>query len=153
MTVIFRGLAGAVMALALVLVPTVFTIGSAQAQTYTERALFFAGLPDGRYSLRRLVRDAQGNLYGTTYLGGYPCGGYDNNGCGTARVTLPTTTPTGTVTFMDGSTELGTGTLAKGKASVSTSILSAGSHNITATYAGTANISGSTSSVLVQTVN
>lgn len=71
----------------------------------------------------------------------------------TATVTSPTTTPTGTVTFMDGSTELGTGTLAKGKASYSTSTLSAGSHNITAVYGGTANISGSTSPVLVQAVN
>jgi uncharacterized repeat protein (TIGR03803 family) len=71
----------------------------------------------------------------------------------TATVTSPTTTPTGTVTFKDGSTVLGTGTLAKGKASYSTSTLSAGSHNITAVYEATANISGSTSPVLVQTVN
>jgi len=71
----------------------------------------------------------------------------------TATVTSPTTTPTGKVTFMDGSTVLGTGTLAKGKASYSTSTLGHGSHNITAVYAGTANIIGSTSPVLVQTVN
>ena len=71
----------------------------------------------------------------------------------TATVTSPTTKPTGTVTFMDGSTVLGTGTLAGGKASYSTSSLSAGSHNITAVYSGTSNISGSTSPVLVQTVN
>lgn len=71
----------------------------------------------------------------------------------TATVTSPTTTPTGTVTFMDGSTELGTRTLAKGKASYDTSTLSVGSHNITAVYEGTADISGSTSPVLVQTVN
>ena len=71
----------------------------------------------------------------------------------TATVTSPPATPTGTVTFMDGSTTLGTGTLAKGKASYSTSNLSAGSHNITAVYAGTADISGSTSAVLVQTVH
>jgi uncharacterized repeat protein (TIGR03803 family) len=70
----------------------------------------------------------------------------------TATVTSPSTTPTGTVTFKDGSTELGTGTLAKGKASYRTSTLSAASHNITAVYAGTANIVGSTSPVLVQTV-
>jgi uncharacterized repeat protein (TIGR03803 family) len=70
----------------------------------------------------------------------------------TATVTSPTT-PTGTVTFKDGSTVLGTGTLASGNASYSTSTLSAGSHNITAVYNGTANISGSTSAVLVQTVN
>ncbi len=71
----------------------------------------------------------------------------------TATVASPTTIPTGTVIFMDGSTELGTGTLAKGKANYSTSTLKAGSHNITAVYEGTANIDGSTSMVLVQTVN
>jgi hypothetical protein len=42
----------------------------------------------------------------------------------TATVTSPTTTPTGTVTFMDGSAVPGTGTLAAGKASYSTSVLS-----------------------------
>ncbi|MGB0048040.1 MAG: choice-of-anchor tandem repeat GloVer-containing protein, partial [Terriglobales bacterium] len=71
----------------------------------------------------------------------------------TATVTSPTTTPTGTVKFMDGATELGTGKLKKGKATYSTSTLSEGSHNITAVYEGTADISGSTSPVLVQTVN
>ena len=71
----------------------------------------------------------------------------------TATVSSPTTTPTGKVKFMDGSKELGTGTLKKGEASYSTATLSAGSHNITAVYAGTADIDGSTSPVLVQVVN
>lgn len=71
----------------------------------------------------------------------------------TATVNSATTTPTGSVTFMDGSTALATKTLAKGNASYSTSTLGAGTHNITAVYEGTANISGSTSPVLVQTVN
>ncbi len=71
----------------------------------------------------------------------------------TATVTSPTTTPTGTVKFMDGSTELGTGTLKSGKATYATKTLSQGSHNITAVYTGTANIGGSTSPTLVQTVN
>ena len=71
----------------------------------------------------------------------------------TATVTSPTTTPTGKVTFMDGSTALGTETLASGKASYSTSTLAVGSHNITAVYAGNADVAGSTSPILVQTVN
>lgn len=71
----------------------------------------------------------------------------------TATVTSPTTTPTGAVTFMDGSNALGTVNLAGGKASFSTSALSTGSHSITAVYGGTANIIGSVSAVLVQTVN
>ena len=71
----------------------------------------------------------------------------------TATVTSSTTTPVGTVTFMDGSTVIGTGTLAGGKASYSTSTLASGSHNITAAYGGTTNITGSTSTQLVQVVN
>ena len=73
----------------------------------------------------------------------------------TATVTSPTSKPTGTVTFVDGSEALATGIVAagSGKASYSTSALSAGSHNITAVYDGTPNIKRSTSPVLVQTVN
>jgi hypothetical protein len=70
----------------------------------------------------------------------------------TATVTSPTCTPSGTVTFMDGSTELGTGNIVRGTVSYKTSTLSAGTHNITAVYEGKANISGSTSPVLTQTV-
>jgi hypothetical protein len=54
---------------------------------------------------------------------------------------------------MDGGIILGTGTLSGGKTSYGTASLTSGSHNITAVYAGTANIKGSTSSVLVQSVN
>jgi Bacterial Ig-like domain (group 3)/FG-GAP repeat len=71
----------------------------------------------------------------------------------TATVLSPTTTPTGAVTFTDGTTTLGAVNLAGGKASYSTTTLSSGVHDITAVYSGTANISGSTSTELVQTVN
>jgi hypothetical protein len=71
----------------------------------------------------------------------------------TATVTSATTTPTGAVTFMDGSSVLGTVNLAAGKASFITSALSTGSHSITAVYNGTTNIAGSAAPVLVQVVN
>ena len=71
----------------------------------------------------------------------------------TAIVALSTTTPTGTVTFMDGSTILGTVTLSGGKTTYSTATLSTGAHNISAIYNGTPNIKGSTSATLVQNVN
>jgi hypothetical protein len=71
----------------------------------------------------------------------------------TATVISPTTTPVGTVKFLDGSNVLGTANLAGGKASYSTSDLGAGSHSITAVYNGTVNILGSTSTPLIQTVN
>jgi len=71
----------------------------------------------------------------------------------TAKVTSPTTVPTGTVTFMDGTTGLATVNLAGAKASYSTTTLGAGSHSITAVYNGTSNILGSTPPILVQIVN
>jgi alpha-tubulin suppressor-like RCC1 family protein len=62
-------------------------------------------------------------------------------------------TPTGTVTFRDGSTVLGTASLSAGSASFSTSSLSGGSHSVTADYAGDATFSGSTSPAVTQVVN
>ncbi|HLJ94968.1 MAG TPA: Ig-like domain repeat protein [Gemmataceae bacterium] len=62
-------------------------------------------------------------------------------------------TPTGSVTFMDGSTVLGTGTLSGGSATFQTSSLSVAAHQITAVYGGDSNFSGSTSAALTQTVN
>jgi hypothetical protein len=61
-------------------------------------------------------------------------------------------TPTGTVTFSDGSTTLGTGSLSNGTATFSTSSLSVGTHNITATYGGDGNFTGSTSNTVAQSV-
>ncbi len=71
----------------------------------------------------------------------------------TATVSSSTATPTGSVSFKDGSTTLGSASLSGGKAKFSTSKLAAGNHSITAVYAGTANFNGSTSPVLTQVVN
>ena len=62
-------------------------------------------------------------------------------------------TPTGTVTFKDGSKVLGTGALGAGVAKFTTSALAVGAHAITAVYSGSVTFSGSASSVLNQTVN
>jgi hypothetical protein len=62
-------------------------------------------------------------------------------------------TPSGTVTFKDGSNTLGASTLASGAATYSTSNLAAGPHSITAVYEGDVTFGGSTSLVLAQTVN
>jgi hypothetical protein len=45
-------------------------------------------------------------------------------------------TPTGTVTFKDGTVTLGTATMASGQATLTTSALTVGKHTITATYNG-----------------
>ena len=71
----------------------------------------------------------------------------------TATVTSTGGTPTGTVTFKDGTTTLGTGTLTSGTATFNTSTLSSGPHSITALYGGDTNFQASTSSALSQTVN
>ncbi|HLZ70038.1 MAG TPA: Ig-like domain-containing protein [Dehalococcoidia bacterium] len=61
-------------------------------------------------------------------------------------------TPTGSVSFSDGTTPLGTGTVANGVATFTTSTLTAGSHPITAVYNGDASFAGSTSSALTQQI-
>jgi len=71
----------------------------------------------------------------------------------TATVGSGSGTPTGSVTFKDGSATIGSGTLSGGKASFSTSNLAGGSHSITAVYAGSSPWATSTSSPLTQTVN
>ena len=71
----------------------------------------------------------------------------------TATVKSTTTgTPTGTVTFKNGSSTLGTGTLSGGKATFRTSALAVGTYSITAVYGGSTSYTGSTSPVLTQKV-
>ena len=53
-----------------------------------------------------------------------------------ATVTSGFGTPTGSVHFLDGSTELGSAELVNGQASINVSTLSIGSHPLTAVYAG-----------------
>jgi hypothetical protein len=69
----------------------------------------------------------------------------------TARVSG--SSPTGTVTFIDGATTLGTGTLSSGQTTLSTSTLTAGTHAITAVYGGDTNNASGTSPMLSQIVN
>jgi hypothetical protein len=63
------------------------------------------------------------------------------------------TVPTGTVMFRDGPSILGSAKLNNGVAEFSTFGLSIGSHRITATYKGDSFFGGSTSLVVIQTVN
>ncbi len=62
------------------------------------------------------------------------------------------TTPTGSVTFYNGSTVLGTATLSDGLAKLSVNNLPVGANNITVAYAGDANNSAVTSAAMVQTI-
>jgi uncharacterized repeat protein (TIGR03803 family) len=72
------------LALTLFLLLAPFTVRTAQAQTYS--VLYeFKGVPDGYAPAAGLLRDAKGNLYGTTTLGGdRKCKNQGNGkGCGT----------------------------------------------------------------------
>jgi hypothetical protein len=73
----------------------------------------------------------------------------------TATVASNTTgVPTGTVTFLDGTTALsGAMTLANGVASFSSSSLSVGTHSITTSYSGDTNFTANVSPALSQVVN
>jgi hypothetical protein len=76
-----------------------------------------------------------------------------------APVTLAVTvtgtggTPTGTITFKDGTATLGTATLATGAASYSTSTLTTGAHTITASYSGDSIFAATTSAASNVTIN
>jgi predicted secreted protein len=61
-------------------------------------------------------------------------------------------TPTGTVTFKNGTTNIGTSTLSGGVAKFSTKTLAVGSHSITAVYNGATYFTTSTSSAVTQVV-
>jgi hypothetical protein len=61
-------------------------------------------------------------------------------------------TPTGSITFMDGSNFLGTGTLSGAVATFTTSTLSTGTHSVTAIYINDGNYSSSTSPAVVVTI-
>jgi len=70
----------------------------------------------------------------------------------TATTTGTGGTPTGTETFLDGTTVLGTATLSGGTATFTTTSLGAGSHSITVQYGGDVSYATSTSAAITQTV-
>ncbi len=75
-----RTAAGTALVLAVVLLPAVVRAPWAQAQTFS--VLYTLSGADGENPYAGLVRDAKGNLYGTTNQGGDPA--CEISGCGTA---------------------------------------------------------------------
>jgi len=69
-----------------------------------------------------------------------------------ATVATRSGTPTGTVTFRDGTTTLGTAELANGTATLDIDSLGVGAHEIRAVYAGDTNFSASTSAPFTQEI-
>ncbi len=157
----------------------VFEIASGSS-TVTTLASF--NVTNGWQSTGGLVLDSHGNLYGATEFGGASDDGSVFELAHVVPVAATTTvvtsdpnpseygqsvafaatvspaassqsTPTGTVTFMDGSTQLGTGKLdGSGSTTFTTSALVIGIHSITAVYGGDSNFGVSTSSPVSQTV-
>ncbi|MBF0567445.1 MAG: Ig-like domain repeat protein [Nitrospirae bacterium] len=159
---------------------TVTLTGDATAETTTDinGRYSFTGLTNGNYTVTpsrngySFSSFADGNSYISVTLNGADSTGNDftislNSTTAissslnpstygvlvTFTATVTGTSPTGTVTFKDGSTTLGTASLVSGQAAFSTYSLSAGTHSITAVYAGDQSNPASTSSVLSQVVN
>jgi sugar lactone lactonase YvrE len=70
----------------------------------------------------------------------------------TAALTSASGTPTGTVTFLDGTTVLGTAVLSSGVATLNVSFTTVGQHSLTVTYPGNGFFQGGTSAPLIETV-
>lgn len=71
----------------------------------------------------------------------------------TAIVYSPVSTPTGSVSFYDGTTLMGSVALVSGAATYTTSSLAAAAHSLTAVYGGDSNFSSVTSAALSQVVS
>ena len=88
-----RGAAGAAATLAIVLGLGLVATPSAQAQTFTVLHNFAGPTSDGGYPYTSLIRDAAGNLYGTTYYGGLGYAGtvfkVDTSGTETVLYSFP----------------------------------------------------------------
>ena len=71
----------------------------------------------------------------------------------TATVTSAAGTATGTVRFVDGTTDLGTATLSAGHATFAPSGLNGGAHPLSAVYSGDPTFAGGVSATLTETIN
>ncbi len=71
----------------------------------------------------------------------------------TGSVTSPGGIPTGTVTFLDGSTVVGTAPLSNGLAALTVTSLTTGVHALTASYAVTTNFAASSSAAVAETIS
>ncbi len=132
------------------------TVNTLGAGTYPITAVYGGSTESGSSTSNTVVEVVNGAPTTTTLTSSLNPSTFGQNVTFTATVASPqsTTTPTGTVTFMDGATTLGSATLSTaGVAQFSTSSLAPGNHAISAVFAGSANDNKSTSSTLVQIVN
>jgi len=69
----------------------------------------------------------------------------------TTAITVSAGSPTGSVTFLDGTAQLGEAPVQNGQAVLSTSSLTVGDHSLTAVYSGDSNFAGATSNPVTVT--
>jgi hypothetical protein len=70
----------------------------------------------------------------------------------TATISAFATSPTGTIAFYDGTTQLGTGSVVSGLATYTVSTLTAGIHSITAAYSGDSSYGSATSGAVSEAI-
>jgi pyrimidine deaminase RibD-like protein len=147
------------------LTPTVTTTPSGLAVTYTYNGSATPPTATGSYTVVATINDPnyQGTATGTLVIAKATAGVsatsnsnpvlVQNSITLTATVNSTVSTPTGTVTFLDGTTPLGTGTVnSSGIATLAISTLAVGSHSITEVYSGDTNFTTASSSALLQMV-
>lgn len=116
----------------------------------------YGGDTDNAGSTSTAATVTVGQVGSTTALAVSPSSAFVGQGVTLTATVTPvsgTGTPTGTVTFLNGTTTLGTATVSGGTASVTTTSLPAGTDTVTAEYGGDANVTGSTSGPQAVTVS
>jgi len=131
-----------------------FTMGGLSAGAHSVTAVYSGDANFTAGTSAALVETVNPGSTTTTLSSSANSSAFDQTVTFTATVQPPAgTTAAGTVTFMDGATSLGSATLSSNSAQLAVSALTVGTHAVTAIYAGAANLSGSTSTVLSQVVN
>ena len=128
-----------------------YAVSTLNGGTHTIKALYNGSSSYGpsSASVFQIVEPAATTTIVTSSLNPAP---YGQTVAFTAVVTsAASATPSGNVTIKDGKKVLGSASLVNGQVQISTSLLSEGGHTLTATYAGSANFSGS-SGTLSQTM-
>jgi len=123
-----------------------FNNGGAQTITATDAAGILASSTSAPITLGKTAST-------TTLASDLNPSGFGQSVTFTATVNGSVGTPTGTVTFKDGTTSLATNSLSSAVATFTTSALTGGSHSITAVYNGDTDYNSSTSSIVTQVVN
>lgn len=131
-----------------------FTVGGLFAGTHSVTAVYGGDANFTASTSAALVETVSQGSTSTAISSSANPSAFDQTVTFTATVQPPAgTIATGTMTFMDGSTSLGSATLSSNSAQLTVSALTVGTHSVTAAYAGSANLSGSTSAALSQVVN